>query len=297
MAVSFRSKECWAIRDPTPAIPLMFEDFPDETLLEIFKELSQFQQFKCAFVCRRWRRILMEPFLLGPVSYLKLRYPKLTVIDETVWKASVDTEQYELSFADAKPIDWLSLDPILFGLFKHITPFRKKLFRKYPRANPGIAEDAGVTILTIPKGLSLQNMWKMAIDLRRKEDVSYKVPEMIDINPHCHTLLLTNNVFNQTGWMSRAESKRFLKGVGMTLPTPLALYCLIVMRNIMDFVKDERLWRMKEAKKVFLASGKKESLALVISPIFAMVPAYISQTPCDWANYGPMGMINLEQGL
>ena len=128
-----------------PANQVTINALPLEVLGVIFGYLSPEQLAKACRVSKLWNAVASQEHLWN-VFDLKTLFPKLSILDSQVWNDHIDLNAFGLSFADAEP---LNKRKVILEL--------KRLF-----AVLKVEGDAGITLLTIPKGLSFNKLVKLA---------------------------------------------------------------------------------------------------------------------------------------
>ncbi len=111
-----------------------------ELILHIFSFLSPKDLGRTACVYREWEILANDKSLWN----LKKLFPSLQVIDETVWETHVDLAALGLSIEDAPPIQKRDISILKTLIFL------------------GVEDNAGITVLTMPKGLTLNKLVKLA---------------------------------------------------------------------------------------------------------------------------------------
>ena len=117
---------------------------PEEIVLGVLGFLSPIELAKCGEVNRRWKRLSSDATLWNALDLRKIS-PLLKVFDGSDWDNLVDLSAYGLSIKDVAPLDKRKAIPVL-------KKFISSLF---------IEGNAGVTLLTIPKGLTFKKLIKL----------------------------------------------------------------------------------------------------------------------------------------
>lgn len=122
-----------------------FSQLPEEIILRTFGFLRANELAKCGEISRRWRRLASDPVLWNAFD-LRTISSSLKVFDELDWITHVDLSSFGLDVTDAPPLN------------KHqAIPFLKRCLSSLP-----IEGNAGITVLTIPKGLTFNTLVKLA---------------------------------------------------------------------------------------------------------------------------------------
>ena len=164
--------------EPAPAQPGM----PSDLTLQAFGFLSPEDLARASLVCKDWRAFastnrLWQVFDLSKVC------PSLKIIDEAVWERHVDLAALGLDASGAPAIDKRAL-----------LPFIKKLSSQ-------VESDAGVTLLTMPKGLTLNKLIRLvaAPKLGPATQFQWIWPRIVEVLGNVavdktYTLAMTNSV-------------------------------------------------------------------------------------------------------
>lgn len=245
------SVELWAIISP-PEQKSYIEVIPEEIDLEVFEYLTKRDQIVCAKVCRRWRRIILSERFFTQKAFLETRYPALRVINQQVWEDCVDLKAYGLSFDGLAPLNIESVQQILDEFFessisKYKHPEKWLRHRKFK-----INTDSGLTLITIPKGLTYDKMIKIGNDILSQGRCGVTTTlspctDQISETQTAQSFLITNHVFKNTLGTPRDKCIKRLNSIGFTLPELLPLCSLVVMNAIISFTISKK--RMESLKK------------------------------------------------
>lgn len=195
---------------------------PTDIILEIFKFLSPEQLGQVSCVCKTWQKIGTSEVLWKKFD-LKELFPKLAIIDEAVWEAHIDLKKYQLSFEDILPLD-----------NRQVIPLIKRLF-----ATLKIENDAGITFLTLPKGLSYNKAKEFAQSPLQGNSTNFRYtwhqsPEgLADAHvKKTHRVFITNQVIYGSRTMTFTEQKLLLSELKCQIPEVLPLSTLAILTYI-----------------------------------------------------------------
>jgi hypothetical protein len=216
-------------RSETIASEDCLSQLPEETIQRIFGYLSRRELGLNSQVSRRWYRLSSDPYLLN--AALTITFPSLSIIDASRWaKCFGDLSRYGVSVEDEPPIDNSTSIPIL-KQFSSL-PIEKKL-RETNEEGERIKEDAGFTLLTIPKGLTFNKLVNMAEEGDKFKfkciwaEISKEIGN-IEVDK-TYRILITNNILEGSGGLFLEEQKAFVKKTfKCEMPNVLAALALIV---------------------------------------------------------------------
>lgn len=195
-----------------------YTNVPDEILLNIFKYLPPEDLCKKTNrVCKLWNALSADNSLWNAFDLKKL-FPSVKFLDETVWKAHVDLVKLKITFEDAQPID----NRIAYLALKRLLGLR-------------IDGNAGVTVLTLPKGLTFEALTSLANS--KSISIEFVWPR---IDKFCRTLCIektqtvaiTNSTFFKSNKLSDAKQDALLNKIGCEKPGVLALSSLALLTRI-----------------------------------------------------------------
>jgi hypothetical protein len=202
---------------------------PEEILLTIFRFLGVIALTKCSEVSRKWRRLASEETLWKAFD-LKNISPLLKVFDESDWVTHVDLSAYGLSIEDAPPLNK-----------RRVIPDLKRCL-----SSTQIEGNAGITLLTIPKGLTFNILVKLAESPKVGNKPKFRhiwdriTNEIGDIPvDKTYRIVITNNVLKKSRNLSFSDHKALLCQKGYEMPKVLEATVLLVVTFI---VSGERLY-------------------------------------------------------
>ena len=150
---------------------------------------------------------------------LKKMFPKLEFLDEAIWETHVSLDALEMSVKDAAPIDAYTIS-ILKTLF----------------ASLQIEEDAGITLLTMPKGLTLNKLVKLASSPKQGNVAKFKYiwPDALKAlgdTPvdKTYRVAITNNVLIGSRKLSVDKQRELVKKMGCEMPGMLPAATLAIL--------------------------------------------------------------------
>ncbi len=198
-----------------------------ELVLHIFGFLSPKDLGQTACVYREWEMLSSDNSLWKAFD-LKELFPSLKVIDETVWETHVDLTALGLSVEDAPPVDKRTEIQIL-----------KKLF-----ASLKIENNAGITVLTMPKGLTLNKLVTLAGSPKQGNSTSFRyilphVLEKLGNNPveKTYRVAITNSVLQGSRNLVSAQQELVNK-LGCEMPGVLPATTLAILTYISSQAAD-----------------------------------------------------------
>lgn len=173
---------------PTDAPPGPIHSIPNEMLIgQIFSRFSWRELPRLGSVCQLWREGSVLPSLWNAFD-LQKEFP-VTLFDEKVWRASLNLEKSKVSFADLEPMD-----------NHHLFPLLAKFFSSLKHAEVAIEQGAGATLLTLPKGLSLEELIEIKNASANCNDLQMIFGERIielfgkTVIEESHRVLITNSI-------------------------------------------------------------------------------------------------------
>jgi hypothetical protein len=208
-------------RSETIASEDRLSQLPEETIQHIFGYLNQRELGSNSLVSRRWDRLSSDPTLLNALDLTKTS--SLSIIDASNWKKGFgDLSQHGVSVEDEPPIDNSTCIPLL------------KQFSSLPLENKegeSREKGAGITLLTIPKGLTCNKLVKMAEEVKFNSIWKGGVlKEIGDIEvDKTYRILITNNILEGSRRCDFEYQKDLVeKTFKCEMPSALAALALIV---------------------------------------------------------------------
>ena len=189
-----------------------------DTSKVILSYLSPNDLARSCVINKHWHTLASAPGLWNAFHLNKL-FPTLRVFNELDWAHHVDLTALKLSMADAPPSNK-----------------RKEIAAIHSLLSRPIEGNAGVTLLTMPKGLTLRKLKEIAqspkfghaiiffvsnksIPLDRKIDKTYRI-------------VITNNIFSKTRNLSFNIQKKIIKDMSCDVPKLLEAATLLLVTSL-----------------------------------------------------------------
>ncbi len=191
---------------------------PEDVVLEIFKWLSIDELVNIREVSRKYRR-LADLKGWGAVDLRKFS-PLVTVFDESDWIKHVDLSAHDLSIENVSPLD----------KYRTIRALKRCL------STLSIKENAGVTLLTIPKGLTLNKLVKLVESQKMRNTIEVYFDDGIsnelgDIPvDNTYRIVITNNVLEESQGLCAMQYKDSTNKIGCEMPSVLEATMLLVVK-------------------------------------------------------------------
>ncbi len=197
-----------------------FRCMPTVLTLEVFTFLRPEDLGRAALVKTEWNEFMSTSKIkdLWKGFNLKKLFPSLEIFGKTKWKKYVDLKHYKLSVDDVEPIDNRQWIPLL------------KELSSVPQEEAG----ARITLLTIPKGLTLTNAMNLIREPLKGNPVDVYQESSIFVikllyqdaqNPvkKTYRVAITNSIIkgstNCNITKQRELAKQFRTEISATLPT------------------------------------------------------------------------------
>jgi hypothetical protein len=184
---------------------------PDEMILKVFGYLNVIELAKCGEVSKRWTGLASDATLWN-ASILRNVFPSLRVFDEKDWQTF-----FGLEIRDAPP------------LHKQIIPELKK-FLSLP-----IERNAGATLLTIPKDLTINKLVHFMNSLKERKKISLieiwkPIPEKFGNIPveKTYRLVISNNILQKSRNQNAIDQKNLANKINCKIPTLLEVTVLFL---------------------------------------------------------------------
>ena len=196
-----------------------FSQQPEEIILNIFGYLTAIELAKCGEISRRWRRLASDATLWNAFD-LRTISSSLKVFDELDWVTHVDLSSFGLDVTDAPPLDK-----------RQAIPFLKRCLSSLP-----IEGNVGITVLTIPKGLTFNTLVKLAGSPKVGNTPKFRYiwdrisSEIGDIPvDKTYRIVITNNVFKKSRNLSVSDQKALVRKIDCEMPRVLEATVLLVV--------------------------------------------------------------------
>ena len=199
--------------------PAIFNTFPSDILVEIFGYLSPKELGQACRVCKLWNALASQERLWNAIDLKKL-FPKLSIIDEKVWKDHVDLVKSGLSFDDAQPLKKRAAILELKRLFAVLK----------------VEDDAGITLMTIPKGLSFDKLAPLAgCPIMSEKSIdrytwTQLMQDLGDITAQkTYRVAITTNIIVNTTDMRSYEQQDLVNTLGCEKPKMIEVMALAIL--------------------------------------------------------------------
>ncbi len=194
-----------------------------ELILNIFSYLPPKDLARAGRVSKDWKEFTSDPLLWKAFDVKKL-FPNLSIFDEKAWPIYFNLTEFGLSVEDTPKADYRFDIPVLYTLFKS------------NRIRP-----SGLTILTIPEGLSLCKLEKMASSLQfgNPTKIDFIAPIIRNLYgditvKRTYRVILTNDILEGTLGFEEMDAKKKIveEEVKCELPGFLAVATLCIVSYI-----------------------------------------------------------------
>ncbi len=153
---------------------------------------------------------------------LKKLFPKLQVLDEAVWETHVDLDAFGMSVKDAPPLDASTISTL------------KNLFD-----SSWIDSDAGITLLTLPRGLTLNKLVKLASSPKQGNAAKFvhictdALRGLGDASvDETYRVVITNNVLKESRGLTVDRQLKLLTHIGCEMPETLPAATLAILTYV-----------------------------------------------------------------
>lgn len=191
---------------------------PPELMTHIFSFLSMSELITCSTVSKQWQQLVMKKESWQYLDLQKL-FPSLTVINEAHWITSfgLDPKEHGLDFTTvAVPFHKKKAIQILK---KMLTPSK-------------IEENAGTTLLIIPKGLSYNKL----LQFTEPKEMRYKFFEQTvtdkignTMTDRAYYVILSNNILSESRKLPKNGHIKLVKALECEMPSVLAATAFTVL--------------------------------------------------------------------
>ena len=191
-----------------------------EVNLIIFSNLSANELGISCLVNKQWRTLASMPGLWNALDLRKFS-PLLKIFDELDWTTHIDLSSLSLSIADAPPLDKRKVIPVLKRLLSSLS----------------IEGNSGVTLLTIPKGLTLNKLVNLAGSPKLGNatnfgDIWSSISAKLGDIPvdKTYRIVITNNILMASRNLSLRAHKKLVHKFGCEMPSILEAATLLTVR-------------------------------------------------------------------
>jgi hypothetical protein len=199
-----------------------FSYLPTEIVLNIFKFLSCEDLGRAQRVCTDWR-LLAGDETLWEAFDLKELFPSLKIIDKKDWETYVDLKSLGLEINDEPQI----------GTRTFIQDMKKIYFRTE------VQENDGLTLLTLPKGLTFDKLVTLASSPKKGNATSFAyigsfIADALGSNACNETcrIVITNNILKNSCNLSIIDQRKLVNSAGCELPKMLEVATLLILTYI-----------------------------------------------------------------
>jgi hypothetical protein len=210
---------------------LICQALPNEIFLEIFGYLSANDLVALPAVCKKFYQLSSPKSETGKRLWeaidLRKLFPKLCLIDEKTLANHVNLAKYELDLTDYSPPP------------KHI--LRAKLAKLFESLK--VKDDAGITLVTMPKGLKLHAI----LDIASKSNISYSISDQITTAlkntkvQATYLVAITNSVLQDSLNTRLASQESLAEQHNGEIPDLLTILTLAVLT---EKISKKRLYNM-----------------------------------------------------
>ncbi len=194
---------------------------PDDVVSYVFQFLSPQELARVNRVCTKWKQLGSNDRLWNAFDLKKI-FPKLTIIDEKIWEKYIDLAVHQFTFEGLPPLNKRKLIPELIHMFAL-----------------KIEKDAGITLLTLPHGLSLPKLRKSALSPKQGNPTGFLfIAPLVEKNQEkvvvekTHRVAVTNFMLEDTKGLTANEHQQFAQKIGYKIPGFLTLNALNVLNRI-----------------------------------------------------------------
>lgn len=243
-------------------------NIPTDLAVAVLKKLPPEDVCRSSRVCRVWRLLASDSSLWNAAA-LKRQFPKLEVLDKELWQSVAFLRGLGLSLEDASPFD-VETYKVLKSLFAQLQ----------------VEGDAGIALLTIPKGLTLNKLVSLAQLSKRpdrpiKFDIS-KVPQILRDLPTsktCHVILTRASLQGMRGVTIESHNEILdLNGFKMIGALPGSALVILTCLSARDeppaclFANPNVLCCFEERQDVEMILGSNQKGAIFLSLSMSIEP-------------------------
>lgn len=197
--------------DPTTSLS-------EEISMLIFSYLKPKDLGRSCLVNKQWRRLASDSTLWNAFNLREI-FPSLKVFDEIDWASHIDLSSFGLDVTDAPPLDKRTA----------ISFINRSL-------SLPIERNAGVTLLTIPKGVTYNILVKVAGspkmgNITQFKDIPDCIPNEIGDIPvdKTYRIVITNSIFKNSRNLSVSAQEALVSKIGCDMPKILEAMVLLIM--------------------------------------------------------------------
>lgn len=195
---------------------------PDEMLLTIFANLELKDLGGVASVCRRWNSLSADN-ALWDLS----KYPFVTILDREVWEKHADIDALQLNVSAETPIN-----------NREIVRTARSMIKS------GIEDETGVTVLTMPEGLDMDQLKKFGLSPKagnKARGIAYRdhlghrtdrSPSTADKVKKTYRIVISNSILRGTRKQSLLNLGERLEAMHCRAPTELEAATLALLTYV-----------------------------------------------------------------
>ena len=198
---------------------------PNELILHCFSFLHPKELDNTRRVCRKWNDLSNVELEKTDLKGLEKLFPKLTILDLRVWEKYIDLAKHGLEVCDTLPPRRDEVIEVMTELF----------------ATAKIENDAGITLLAVPRGYSLESANKSAkTPLKGNPTCIRYVSEGVRNQlgnqkvKKTYYVAITNSVLTGSRNKSVEYQKALLHEIGCAMPPYLSMLVLNLLTRIIS---------------------------------------------------------------
>ena len=195
---------------------------PDDMIKLVLSKLDLHSLARSSGVCRQWRTLAHTPELMEDILR---RTPQISIFGEEEWRRHFDLPD-GISFGDAPSFN----AEVLHRLARH--------------AALPIEDDAGITLLTLPEGLTFNKLVELAGAPRQGEAAKFQyiwddfqTAYGDEVVTKTYRIAITNNVLEESRRKSVAEQKALVGRFVTRMPKTLEAATLCIVTFISAYPK------------------------------------------------------------
>jgi len=208
--------------------PSIFDSLPIEMILQIFAFFQPKDLCQTALVCRHWEKLSLDDSIWKKFD-LKMKFPFLEIIDQKAFEEEMDLKNLCVSFSNA------------------CLPLARVVMKVIAKMSKLELEEPGITLLTLPEGLSLQ----MVKDIAAKHNFTFSYPDPKAIQTVAKTcrLLITNHSIKGCTGFSLEQHQEVLKEKCFEMPDAMSMF-VIGLFNAIKMKKNSEKRKLKVPRDV-----------------------------------------------
>ncbi len=221
------------------AVPSI-EYLPVEIFLHVFSFLSIKDLCKTSGVCKDWKILATDDSLwkainqkLPKISDFKEVYPSLKIMDREFWEEYADCAGLGLQF-EAAPLRAIDECKILAHEAFKVVPKILSLVESLE-----VEGDAGLTVMTIPEGLTINKVMQIGQTPKKGNEVKFKdilerlLEQLGDVPiKKMSTVIITNSILKNSLGGDTDDLRKSVKKIGCTMPSVINVLSLAVLTHM-----------------------------------------------------------------